>query len=1251
MSCICMFTYSQTGMRRKFEVTKKLDRIYPSKYLIPYIKYIENRPELSSGIPDISVGLSNGTSLRYNATGIMVNEQPSYVGLGWFLDVGGVVTRVVKGLPDELKDKGYIDCKKNYTSEKISNIGENDLKSIDSETYDTEQDMFYFYTKDFMGKFVVDSDSTGHTIPASNIRIEIAKGAIGNRLDEIRIIPPGGDIYVFRVGETVDISNISGGSNTVCKTGWMLNTIKSHSNDAAKTEIRYVKIESEYNIKMDKYRYSNQDGIPVTVDHEYKCKYTSYVLPLVVSSYGSYSVFTYNDMNEDYYKLKNLPPHVYNWTDYEVQNSAGATLKSISTYDRGLHSGHRFVYKERMDHAGNTLLLDSVINEKLHKDTRIVLKAFGFDYSDFNFDGVPINSQIIGEDLWGYPSINISKDVLSKASLNGRLLDPLDYTSIVCNGPYMLTDDNRITGRMLYKIEDKLSGNIQKYVFEPNQFMYKGNVITGGGVRIKSQHYYNKSEPNKEQKIEYKYLKKGSNETSGELISYPYVGEKILNYPFTGDNYFHYGTYHNGLHSEGIRPVQYSTVTVSKPGKGSEEFNYITHPVQTPEYNKQNKFGNSEETVSIYLSSINYGSGVIHRGGDYYSSLYTNEKIKSAGSVEARSTMTYTRTVKDHRCIGFRKRFNANWAESELMDLEGNIVGGTFGTVSSIAFYDNIASEYSLKTMKDEVVNNSNSIASTTVFDYLKDGYHLPFRKSVLLPDGTRKVEETYYSGSYSGGDNSGYKKAKKQLDKKLFAMQSSDMFNAENRTWDTDMQLLIPDSKQPYYNILYSYATNIEAKEILELQTRNNLFTPIEKISYVVYPNQDSILLEAKLHRLKTIEASNSVVIDKTYVLRGPILWTGNSYVKSHVDKNNHFIYDYSNLKKVASFMYNNYGSVKESIGEDGLISSYLYDDRQNVIAKAKGVKYPVIYQKRQELINGEYPFVDSDGLINCFYYNSDSRKVKEADVTGNFTYYDYNILGNVATIYDNNMNIVSHTKSTIHGKNIPLYNTWNNSSEAEFTIDNNIYPVLLSNIIKLKPNQFAYCNGTLYSKDFYFNSVGEKEVMFYMKEGEKLIASEKRRYSVTKREFVETVGLFKYIIQPNGEGSYYKESLQKNYPYFVSCRFAHYGYMILMNEYPLAHGSGRYVVKTALVKCESPSLDCDVSKPEYRTQEFNSYNKKAKILQKIEGEGNYILYVWVYDKLDTPNMPDKPDLSTAKYTYKFVVKYQSDELPNPVK
>ncbi|MED9945360.1 MAG: hypothetical protein UFI53_05310 [Hallella sp.] len=46
-------------------------------------------------------GVKLSASLLYDTSGILVNSLPSWTGHSWTLSVGGVITRAVKGYPDE----------------------------------------------------------------------------------------------------------------------------------------------------------------------------------------------------------------------------------------------------------------------------------------------------------------------------------------------------------------------------------------------------------------------------------------------------------------------------------------------------------------------------------------------------------------------------------------------------------------------------------------------------------------------------------------------------------------------------------------------------------------------------------------------------------------------------------------------------------------------------------------------------------------------------------------------------------------------------------------------------------------------------------------------------------------------------------------------------------------------------------------------------------------------------------------------
>jgi hypothetical protein len=61
-----------------------------------------------------SDGIEIPITLKYNSNGIKVTKRPTWVGIGWDLNVGGEITRSVRGLPDEQKALKYTEYRAAY---------------------------------------------------------------------------------------------------------------------------------------------------------------------------------------------------------------------------------------------------------------------------------------------------------------------------------------------------------------------------------------------------------------------------------------------------------------------------------------------------------------------------------------------------------------------------------------------------------------------------------------------------------------------------------------------------------------------------------------------------------------------------------------------------------------------------------------------------------------------------------------------------------------------------------------------------------------------------------------------------------------------------------------------------------------------------------------------------------------------------------------------------------------------------------
>jgi YD repeat-containing protein len=153
-----------------------------------------------TGIPKIDIpiytlkegNLELPISVNYHAGGIKVAESASWVGAGWALNAGGVITRTVRGIPDEainteLGQQGH------YTGygfnsifiNKGVNINPSQIAARDLEVerriLDGEPDLFSFNFNDYSGKFYFNDDRTPVLVTADkNLKIESFYGLPAN---------------------------------------------------------------------------------------------------------------------------------------------------------------------------------------------------------------------------------------------------------------------------------------------------------------------------------------------------------------------------------------------------------------------------------------------------------------------------------------------------------------------------------------------------------------------------------------------------------------------------------------------------------------------------------------------------------------------------------------------------------------------------------------------------------------------------------------------------------------------------------------------------------------------------------------------------------------------------------------------------------------------------------------------------------------------------------------------------------------
>jgi hypothetical protein len=213
-------------------------------------KYGDIPVSYHTGIPQISVpiytveagSLKLPISLSYHASGLKVMEPASWVGAGWSLNAGGMISRTVRGAPD---DRGYSTSNVmdgHYTDYGFNSYFNNGPNTPDDVNFargfkDTEPDLYFFNFGSYTGKFYFNDDRTPILVPEQDFRIQpvvmSGQGFIG-----FTVTTPDGVRYYFgQVGNNGPVAPIeatnpftieNGPSNTsAAASSWFLNKVVS----------------------------------------------------------------------------------------------------------------------------------------------------------------------------------------------------------------------------------------------------------------------------------------------------------------------------------------------------------------------------------------------------------------------------------------------------------------------------------------------------------------------------------------------------------------------------------------------------------------------------------------------------------------------------------------------------------------------------------------------------------------------------------------------------------------------------------------------------------------------------------------------------------------------------------------------------------------------------------------------------------------------------------------------------------------
>lgn len=484
---------------------------------------------LFTGAADINVpiysfeidGIKIPIELKYQASGIKLEDESGSVGLGWSLIAGGRISRTIRGSADEW---GLFEAREEDNIKLLNHLVTpfsvlenyyNYFYLLEQRTRDAEQDMFYYSTPTINGRFILNETSRQifncTTIPFRPILFDYGVENNTPNFTYFEITDENGNYYRFGKSIT-NPSNTNREMSTALSvpTSWLLSEIIS----ADKSDTIRFHYKTRNTILPLWYgRWFPNDYIR-TIDYGYNNGGVTSTSYLGFSS-GYDLEQAHSSSRIDYSRLMLNRIEFKNGKVEFISDANSVMIDSILVYNK---IDDMFIKIKEVSFNYNTFVnqehytLDEVIfNDKNSDD----VYSYSFDYNNEN-EAFPSVSQTKGIDWWGYYNGYVS---------NTYLYPSTDFYLQTHNGsPVNLSfsGGNRTAN-------DNAKHSILTDIFLPTggrtHFEYEGNFYSGylytrgGGLRIKSIELNDENDVLTHVK-KYKY---GENESGyGESLIEPY---------------------------------------------------------------------------------------------------------------------------------------------------------------------------------------------------------------------------------------------------------------------------------------------------------------------------------------------------------------------------------------------------------------------------------------------------------------------------------------------------------------------------------------------------------------------------------------------------------------------------------------------------------------------------------------------------------------------------------------------------------
>lgn len=355
--------------------------IPPSPNAAALVKSVDVQVGEYTGVPNISLplytiksgDLSLPITLDYHASGIKVEQEASWVGLGWSLNAGGCITRQIRGKDDFRPNlNGYISLD-NLPPSTDTNLPQwgtsqandgyfNYYTNVANGSYDGEPDMFYYNFNGKSGKLVFEKQS-GTIVRAISLSQNSIKFTY-NILSQIwEVIDENGVKYSFMTAE--ESKNYSHSGNTRYEQSTCFEEIDGDT-DTKITAWYLNKIESPSGNSIS-FDYDSNTNQTLTQVQRSELVYKLYDLKLIKAEGKGY-----------------ISPNLSGYTEIHtasMQETYQVWLKSINFANGSL----KFTTSDRTDLVSrNSNKPQKLENIEIYDKNNTLIKTFDFNYSYFN---------------------------------------------------------------------------------------------------------------------------------------------------------------------------------------------------------------------------------------------------------------------------------------------------------------------------------------------------------------------------------------------------------------------------------------------------------------------------------------------------------------------------------------------------------------------------------------------------------------------------------------------------------------------------------------------------------------------------------------------------------------------------------------------------------------------------------------------------------------------------------------------------